>query len=408
MKNSIGIVAEYNPFHNGHLLHLEKARKLAGADLPAVAVMSGSVVQRGEPAFCSKWLRARMAFLNGIDLVFELPAVFSCRSAEFFAGGAVRLLAATGIIKYLAFGAETADSNTLMQTASFIDTHQDELRAIIQNGSSYAAALSRLLIQNGYSFNPNQSNDILALEYCRSLQKYAPDITPLVIRRLGAAYNDTKITASYASAAAIRKGFAEGGLTSELLNQLPQTSQQLLQTAAGQNAVGVDKALLQTLILYKLRTMRANQISAACECTEGLEHRLKDAACQTELDGVLGAASNKRYTKTRISRLLMQLLLDTERISFTQAEPQYLRVLAFNGRGRQLLSAMKQTASLPVITKIGRNFKNCLTGNAETDIKLTGQLELDIKAANILALLQKGQTNSYNSDYTLQPFYIQA
>lgn len=113
MKKSIGVIAEYNPFHNGHLLHLTEARRLAGGDLPVIAVMSGSVVQRGEPAFCNKWARAQMAVQSGADLVLELPAVFSCRSAEFFAAGAVQLLAATGITGYLAFGAETAETQTL-------------------------------------------------------------------------------------------------------------------------------------------------------------------------------------------------------------------------------------------------------------------------------------------------------
>ena len=100
MKKSIGVIAEYNPFHNGHLLHLTEARRLAGGDLPVIAVMSGSVVQRGETAFCNKWARAQMAVQNGVDLVLELPAVFSCRSAEFFAAGAVQLLAATGITDF--------------------------------------------------------------------------------------------------------------------------------------------------------------------------------------------------------------------------------------------------------------------------------------------------------------------
>ena len=132
MKKSIGVIAEYNPFHNGHLLHLTEARRLAGGDLPVIAVMSGSVVQRGEPAFCNKWARAQMAVQNGVDLVLELPAVFSCRSAEFFAAGAVQLLAATGITDYLAFGAETAETQTLAAAAHFINTHQEELRAIIK------------------------------------------------------------------------------------------------------------------------------------------------------------------------------------------------------------------------------------------------------------------------------------
>ena len=149
--------------------------------MPVIAVMSGSVVQRGEPAFCNKWARAQMAVQNGADLVLELPAVFSCRSAEFFAAGAVQLLAATGITGYLAFGAETAETQTLAAAAHFINTHQEELRAIIKSGASYAAAQSTLLQNAGFTFAAAEANDILALEYCRCLQKYAC-YTPLRCR----------------------------------------------------------------------------------------------------------------------------------------------------------------------------------------------------------------------------------
>ena len=213
MKKSIGVIAEYNPFHNGHLLHLTEARRLAGGDLPVIAVMSGSVVQRGEPAFCNKWARAQMAVQNGADLVLELPAVFSCRSAEFFAAGAVQLLAATGITGYLAFGAETAETQTLAAAAHFINTHQEELRAIIKSSASYAAAQSTLLQNAGFTFAAAEANDILALEYCRCLQKYAPQIAPLVIRRCGAGYNSSDISAEYASASGIRTEYAAAGLS---------------------------------------------------------------------------------------------------------------------------------------------------------------------------------------------------
>ena len=238
MKKSIGVIAEYNPFHNGHLLHLTEARRLAGGDLPVIAVMSGSVVQRGEPAFCNKWARAQMAVQNGADLVLELPAVFSCRSAEFFAAGAVQLLAATGITGYLAFGAETAETQTLAAAAHFINTHQEELRAIIKSGASYAAAQSILLQNAGFTFAAAEANDILALEYCRCLQKYAPQIAPLVIRRCGAGYNSSDISAEYASASGIRTEYAAAGLSGRILNQIPECSHKLLETLHSLNLLG--------------------------------------------------------------------------------------------------------------------------------------------------------------------------
>ena len=255
MKNAIGIVAEYNPFHNGHALHLAGARRLIGENAPAVAVMSGSFMQRGEPAFADKWLRAACAVNCGVDVVFELPTVFSCRSAEFFAVGAVQLLAATGVVKYLAFGAETADAETLTQAAAYINTHQNELLAIIKSGSSYAAAQTQLLADAGIKFDANQSNDILALEYCRALQKYAPDIKPLVIRRQGAGYNDNNIESNTASASAIRTEYAVNGLTEKILQQLPPQTHEFLQQAAKENALGYDTTVLSALVLYRLQML---------------------------------------------------------------------------------------------------------------------------------------------------------
>lgn len=407
MKKSIGVIAEYNPFHNGHLLHLTEARRLAGGHLPVIAVMSGSVVQRGEPAFCNKWARAQMAVQNGADLVLELPAVFSCRSAEFFAAGAVQLLAATGITGYLAFGAETAETQTLAAAAHFINTHQEELRAIIKSGTSYAAAQSTLLQNAGFTFAAAEANDILALEYCRCLQKYAPQIMPLVIRRCGAGYNSSDINAEYASASGIRAEYAAAGLSGRILPQIPECSHKLLETLHSLNLLGWNTEKLDTLVLYKLCMLTEQQIAAACECTEGLEHRLKAAAVCPDMQSVVSSVSSKRYTKSRIRRLLMQLLLGNDKTIFTEAKPQYLRVLAFNNRGRSLLAQMRKTASLPVITKIGRNFKNCLTGDTAKDELIIRQLQTDINAANLLALLQNRSQNycqTYNSDFLMQPF----
>lgn len=406
MKNSIGIIAEYNPFHNGHALHLAEARRLAGENLPAVAVMSGSFVQRGEPAFASKWLRARCAVLCGVDAVFELPTAFSCRSAEFFARGAVQFLAVTGAIKYLAFGAETADADTLMQAAAYINGNQNKLRDIIQSGSSYAVAQSQLLKDVGISFAADQSNDILALEYCRALQKYAPDIKPLVIRRCGAGYNDTAINQSFASASAIRTEYNANGLTDKILQQLPTQIQPLIKEADTNVLLGYDQNILNALVLYRLQMLTPEQIAAACECSEGLEHRLKQLAAASSLQEIVDAAATKRYTKSRIRRLLMQLLLVTDKNILAQAEPQYLRLLAFSSRGSNLLAQMRTTAKLPIITKLGRNFKNCRTGDDARDAKIIRQLQLDISAANIAGLLRPNHQNNYNSDFYNSPNFI--
>ena len=241
--------------------------------------------------------------------------------------------------------------------AHFINTHQEELRAIIKSGASYAAAQSTLLQNAGFTFAAAEANDILALEYCRCLQKYAPQIMPLVIRRCGAGYNSSDISAEYASASGIRTEYAAAGLSGRILNQIPECSHELLETLHSLNLLGWHTEKLDTLVLYKLCMLTEQQIAAACECTEGLEHRLKAAAACPDMQNAVSSVSSKRYTKSRIRRLLMQLLLGNDKTIFTEAKPQYLRVLAFNSRGRSMLAQMRKTASLPVITKIGRNLK---------------------------------------------------
>lgn len=237
--------------------------------------------------------------------------------------------------------------------------------------------------------------------------KYAPEIAPLVIRRCGAGYNSSDISAEYASASGIRTEYAAAGLSGRILNQIPKCSHKLLETLHSLNLLGWNTAKLDALVLYKLCMLTEQQIAAACECTEGLEHRLKAAAACPDMQIVVSRVSSKRYTKSRIRRLLMQLLLGNDKTIFTEAKPQYLRVLAFNSRGRSLLAQMRKTASLPVITKIGRNFKNCLTGDTEKDELIIRQLQMDINAANLLALLQNRSQNycqTYNSDFLMQPF----
>lgn len=259
----------------------------------------------------------------------------------------------------------------------------------------------------GFTFAAAEANDILALEYCRCLQKYAPQIAPLVIRRCGAGYNSSDISAEYASASGIRAEYAAAGLSGRILKQIPERSHKLLETLHSLNLLGWNTAKLDALVSYKLCILTKQQIAAACECTEGLEHRLKAAAACPDMQSAVSSVSSKRYTKSRIRRLLMQLLLGNDKNIFTEAKPQYLRVLAFNSRGRSLLAQMRKTASLPVITKIGRNFKNCLTGDTEKDELIIRQLQTDINAANLLALLQNRSQNycqTYNSDFLTQPF----
>ena len=386
---AVGIVAEYNPFHNGHLHHLQETKKLT--NLPVIAVMSGSFMQRGEPAFMSKWQRARLAVENGVDLVLELPATFSLRSAEFFARGAVNILKATGCVTHLSCGAESPDTD-FVKLASIItsEAFQKELQSFLKTGLPYAAAYEKTLQALTDTKALNTPNDILTLEYSKALQK--TNITPLFIQREAANYNDANIEGNIASATAIRKAFLENNLDS-LKQAVPQNVWQALEYHEALN-----EKLLWNLISYRLRLLAPSEIASRTQCTEGLENLLKQAANCTNLEEAVTLCSNKRYPATRIRRLFMQLLLDKERCYLEQAEPAYIRVLAFNDTGRQLLKVMKETATLPIITKLGKNPSN------GQSLAFTQQLELELAASDVLALLQN-TPSQMGSDFLNSPYY---
>ena len=386
---AVGIVAEYNPFHNGHLHHLQETKKLT--NLPVIAVMSGSFMQRGEPAFINKWQRARLAVENGVDLVLELPATFSLRSAEFFAHGAVNILKATGCVTHLSCGAESPNTD-FVKLASIItsEAFQKELQSIIKTGLPYAAAYEKTLQALAGIEALNTPNDILALEYTKALQN--TNITPLFVQRKATNYNDANIEGNIASATAIRKAFLENNVAS-LKKAVPQNVWQALE-----NHEAFNEKLLWNLISYRLRLLAPSEIANRCQCTEGLENLLKQAANCTTLEEAVTLCSNKRYPATRIRRLFMQLLLDRERSYLEQVEPAYIRVLAFNDEGRQLLKAMKETASLPIITKLGKNPSN------GQNLAFTQQLELELAASDVLALLQNTPEPT-GSDFLNSPYY---
>lgn len=386
---AVGIVAEYNPFHNGHLYHLQKTKNLTS--LPVIVVMSGNFMQRGEPAFLNKWQRARLAVENGVDLVLELPAAFSLRSAEYFAYGAVNIMEATGCITYLSCGVESKDTDfmklaQLTNSESFTTLLQKNLTA----GLSYPAAYENALQSLAGTTKLNTPNDILALEYCKALQHTS--IKPIFIQREQANYNDETITGSIASATAIRKAWSENKFSS-IRAAVPSNVWQALEKEQG-----VNKALLWNLIAYNLRMNTPSQIAERCQCKEGLENLLKQAANCHTLTEAIALCSNKRYPAARIRRLFMQLLFQKERSYFEQKEPAYIRVLAFNDMGRQLLKQMKDSARLPVITKLGKYPENNQSQN------FAEQLELDLAASDLLALLRE-KAEPAGTDFLTSPYY---
>ena len=415
MITATGIIAEYNPFHNGHLYQLREATRLTGQ--PVVVSMSASFMQRGEPACLSKWLRARLAVENGAALVLELPTAFSLRSAQFFASGGVQLLAATGSVTTLSCGVESPelDFGALAQRITS-DAAQGRIRSLLSQGKSYAAACAAVLGEaqqeagltamqassnEGKAFaGLTKPNDILALEYAKALQ--ATDIKPLFIERRGDGYNDREISGTMSSATAIRQA----------LNNSNDGWQQAVPASVRQalldNAPGYDAALLWQLLRYKLRLMSVDAIADACQCSEGLENLLKDAAACPSFAEALQLCTSKRYTTSRIRRLFMQLLLDVPRWRWEDNAPAYLRVLAFNDTGRQLLKQMKATASLPIITGLYRNWPQRLQHLQLRQQQIySQQLQLELRATELWSLLQLNPSlNRSGNDFLTSPAYV--
>ena len=329
----------------------------------------------------------------------------------------MQLLAATGSVNTLSCGVESPelDFGALAQRITS-DAAQGRIRSLLSQGKSYAAACAAVLGEaqqeagvtamqassnEGKAFaGLTKPNDILALEYAKALQ--ATDIKPLFIERRGDGYNDREISGTMSSATAIRQA----------LNNSNDGWQQAVPASVRQalldNAPGYDAALLWQLLRYKLRLMSVDAIADACQCSEGLENLLKDAAACPSFAEALQLCTSKRYTTSRIRRLFMQLLLDVPRWRWEDNAPAYLRVLAFNDTGRQLLKQMKATASLPIITGLYRNWPQRLQHLQLRQQQIySQQLLLELRATELWSLLQLNPSlNRSGNDFLTSPAYV--
>lgn len=402
MNKIAGIVAEYNPFHNGHAYQVEQARQQGAQAI--VAVMSGHFLQRGEPALADKWQRASWAVASGVDLVIELPLAIACRSADYFAAGAVRLLNALGIVTHLAFGAE-ANSETLTPLSRLIPAPatQAALRDGLKQGLSYPAALEEAIKKGAPHLAPalRQPNNILALSYLTALRLYAPALTPLIIPRRHSAYHDRTLTGPVASATAIRATLQNQGLAPQLQPVVPPATWQGLQQCWDKQELRLDPAVLSSLLYYKLRLDKLDGRLPALG--EGLENRLEKAINRTtNWNELLDALKSKRYPRTRLARQLTHYLLATPadlpgRID--REGPPYARVLAFNDTGRRLLHTCRAQASLPLITRVAPHL------SGDRDSLLAACLRQDVKATECYDLLGPGAPTGAR-DLLTSPCYL--
>lgn len=406
--HTIGIIAEYNPFHNGHRYQIDELRRMFPATDGIVALMSGSFTQRGAPCVLDKWTRARHAVAGGADLVLELPFVFACRSAQDFARGAVSLLRGLGIIDRLAFGTETSDINLLLKAAILIDTErvQDRLHKHIGAGDSYAAALSRALASTDIAEDILRApNNILAVEYLRALRQSAPEIVPVAIPRKGVRHNDAMLHAHITSASSIRAALSGGTPPWSLLQDavIPPVYTDL--KAAYETGLPSEDMLLQ-LLRYTLLTERSAALREIRGITEGVENRLCRAAQVTHsYDNLLTVATTKRYPRSRIARLVIHLLTrfkEAQAKRFDVRGAAYIRPLAFNTRGQALLRRIKKCSQLPVVTRTAAFLTSDERSTMEQGSLLQEMLSFDTLATE-LRLLTMPREKHPRTDFITSP-----
>jgi len=359
-----GIITEYNPFHKGHEYHLEKARIDTNAH-GIVCVMSGNFMQRGIPAIIDKWKRTEMAIKNGVDLVLELPVVYSLSSAEHFAFGGVSLLNSLGIIDNLYFGSEDGNIDVLDRIAETLVAEPFEYKNLLKYNlnlglpfhQSRANALNDYLNSNDVLNVLNNSNNILGIEYIKALKILNSTIIPKTLKREGAAYNDDNLNLSFSSATSIRKHLKENSL-SELSTILPKASYDILYNLSSSNYPFTFEDDMFKYIKYKLFTNEQSLLHLP-DISEGLDNKiLKEILNSTCLSELILNSKSKRYTYTRINRILAQSFLNLETfdlLRLSKTATPYARVLGFNSNGRTILKSIKENCNVDIITKVPRH-----------------------------------------------------
>lgn len=396
-----GIIAEYNPFHNGHLYQLEQTRAITGADF-VVVVMSGNFLQRGEPAMVDKWMRSRMAVVNGADLVLELPFAFSCNHSGLFARGAVEIFNGLGVVTHLSFGAEEPDLNVLGKIAEITafeeGPYREALRSASDEGLSYGAARQRAVEETGGLLLGKQMakpNNILAIEYLRHLILSGSSIRPVAVKRKGPGYHDEIPLGDIASATCLRN-MVKGGEPIE--TYVPEGTRQILKT--GGKPIFLED--FGPLAFYRFLQEGEMPLSEIYSAGEGLENRfIKFMRSSPNLISLIQQVKSRRYAETRVKRMMFQGLmgLTKNRMDLILKEKLlYGRILAFNDRGRELMRLIRkqERASIPLITNINKEI-----GDQDRLLPLLG---LDILASDVYNLAA-GLDRYQQSDFVQQPFY---
>jgi predicted nucleotidyltransferase len=402
MNGILGIVSEYNPFHNGHKLHIQESKALTGCTL-VVSVMSGNFTQRGDTAIVDKWTRTEMALKQGVDLVIELPTLYATSSSENFADGAIKLLDSLGVVDYISFGSEIGEITPMNDVATVLANEPKEFKEVIQrelkSGLSYPKARElalQLYFGNSKKYTEvlENPNNILGIEYLKALKRQKSAINAITLKRKYSDYNSQDVYSGVASSTAIRTMLQTG---KNIHYVVPYETYELLEEKQEKGQIITSLKAFEKEILYNLRKMSINDIANLPDVSEGLENKIAASVDKyNTLEEVMENVKSKRYTMTRIQRIMLHSLLDitAKDINMSKKTMPYARILGFNAKGKEILSNIAfANPKLKLVVSVKKFME------INTDSHLRKMMEKDILATNIYTLGYKDEPLA-NLDFT--------
>ena len=419
--NLLGLIVEYNPFHNGHKYHLEKSKEITNAT-HTVAIMSGSFLQRGEPALFDKYTRAEMAVKNGVDLVIELPTLYACQSAEIFSHGAVATLNSLNCVNSLCFGSEEGNIDILQTISEILVKEPSNFKTTLKNfldeGIVFPVARSKALyeyIKNNHLLELsedelqqvlNSSNNILGIEYIKSLIKLNSSIKPYTITRIASKYNSTDIESNICSATAIRNSLKDNTDLKLIENVVPLHTFNEINHKINTNFNPVFDYMVYDLLSSTI-IRDVDNLTKYFEVNEGIENKIySNVFTSKNLEELINSTKSKRYTMTKIKRTLNNILLGINRDDVIKVKDldrvPYIRILAFNNKGREIIKKIKTSSDIEIITKFSK------ISHVDDPIFDT-LIKYDLKSSNMYNLIYyKNNRNLLKGpmDYYLSPKYL--
>lgn len=400
---SVGLVVEYNPFHNGHAYHLSTAKEQAGADV-AIAIISGNFLQRGEPALISKWYRTKMALMGGADIIVELPYIYATQNAETFAAGAVSILNAIGCDS-LCFGSENGEISSFYKTFELIDRQKTafdgNIKKFIKTGVSYPKALAlsvKEIIPSKETIDLSMPNNILGFQYIKAIIEQKSRMKPFTIKRKSADYHDEFFSSEQiASATSIRKALFSENDKEKIIPFVPSSTYDLLEDYYKNFGVFHRWEIYYPYLQFRLLQCSPNELGEIYEVEEGIENRLLQAALVSDnFQEFMEKVKTKRYTWTRLQRICLHILTNTKKDTMRclMKRPGYIRLLGMTVNGTKFLNKQKSHFTLPLISK--------LSSYKEEDIIP------DIKASRIYACVLPNHLKKkfFNQEFNQPPIYL--